>query len=180
MAVDLSNLVELLQAEVDPPGDNSFPDAVETDWVNRLRNAFWETNLDGIIKKYTEADGIITPLDTVNGTDLSMELQYLIIFYAGVAVVRNKIRTMGTAFRAKAGPVEFEQENSASVLKTIMDELVRKRNVILKRLSDLGNVDSIYVDMVISRDQSMGYGDTWFASYGASGNRGSYTGGWDF
>jgi hypothetical protein len=164
MAVDLSDLVELLQAEVDAPGENSFTDAVENDWVNQLRSGFWETVLDGIMLGYEETDGIVTPV-APNTTDLSREFQQLVIFYAGVRVIRNKLRTVGTAFRAKAGPVEYETQNSAQVLKAILDELINKRNIILKRLSDLGSSNAYYVDMVISRDESMGYGDVWFTRY---------------
>lgn len=164
MSVDLSNLVELLQAEVDAPGENSFADAVETDWVNQLRSGFWETVLDGIMFGYEETDGIVTPI-APNITDLSREYQQLVIFYAGVRVVRNKLRTVGTAFKAKAGPVEYETQNSAQVLKAILDELINKRNIILRRLSDLGSSKAYYVDMVISRDVSMGYGNSWFTRY---------------
>ncbi len=163
MSVDLSDLVELLQAEVDAPGEDSFPDAVENDWVNQLRSGFWEIVLDGILTGYEEDDGIVTP--TSGSTDLAREMQQLVIFYAGVRVIRNKLRTMGTAFRAKAGPVEYETQNSAQVLKSIMDELVRKRNLILERLSDIGSVDSVYVDMVIQRDESLAFGDSWWVRY---------------
>jgi hypothetical protein len=164
MSVDLSDLVELLRAEVDAPGDNSFTDAVDADWVNQLRSGFWETVLDGIMMGYQEVDGIVTPIFPVID-DLSREYQQLVIFYAGVRVVRNKLRTMGTAFRAKAGPVEYETQNSAQVLKSIMDELINKRNIILRRLSDLGSSKSYYVDMVISRDESLAFGDSWFTRY---------------
>lgn len=163
MAVDLSDLVELLQAEVDAPGEDSFPEAVENDWVNQLRSAFWEVVLDGVLTGYTEDEGIVSP--SSGSTDLSREYQQLIIFYAGVRVIRNKLRTIGTLFKAKAGPVEYETQNSAQVLKSIMDELVRRRNLILSRLSDLGTIDSVYVDMVIQRDESMAYGDSWFVRY---------------
>ncbi len=164
MSVDLSDLVELLQAEVDAPGENSFTDAVENDWVNQLRSGFWEVVLDGVLSGYEENDGIVTPVAPVTD-DLSREYQQLVIFYAGVRVIRNKLRTMGTLFRAKAGPVEYETQNSANVLKSIMDELVRKRNIILSRLSDMGSSSAYYVDMVISRDESLAYGDSWWVRY---------------
>lgn len=163
MAVDLSDLVELLRSEVDAPGEDSFPDAVENDWVNQLRSAFWEGVLDGVISGYEEDEGIVSP--TTGSTDLSRDLQQLVIFYAGVRVIRNKLRTMGTAFRAKAGPVEYETQNSAQVLKSILDELVRKRNLILTRLSDMGSVDSHYIDMIIYRDEAQAYGDAWWVRY---------------
>lgn len=164
MSVDLSTLVELLQAEVDAPGTDSFPLAVEDDWVNQLRSAFWETVLDGITMGYSETDGFVTPVAPVTD-DLSREYQQLVIFYAGIRVIRNKLLSMGTMFRAKAGPVEYETQNSANVMKAVLDELTNKRNIILTRLSDLGSSNAYYVDMVISRDQSMSYGDSWWIRY---------------
>ena len=163
MAVDLSDLIDMIKAEVDAPGEDSFPDALDVDWTNQLQGAFWEAVLDGIITGYEETDGIVTP--TSGSTDITRDLQQLIVFYAGVRVIRNKLRTMGTLFRAKAGPVEYETQNSAQVLKSIMDELVRKRNLLLSRLSDLGTVDSVYVDMVIYREQSMQDESTWWVRY---------------
>lgn len=163
MAVDLSDLVDLLRSEVDAPGEDSFPEAVEDDWVNQLRSGFWEVVLDGVLTNYTESDGIVTP--TSGTTDLPRDIQQLVIFYAGVRVIRNKLRTMGTAFRAKAGPVEYETQNSAQVFKSILDELVRKRNTVLSRLSDLGYADTYYIDMIIARDESIAYGDSWFVRY---------------
>lgn len=166
MAVDLGDLTELLLAEVDAPGEDSFPDATDDDWVNNLRSAFWEAVLDGVIppNQFTENDGLVAPVDE-NGEDLSRELQQLIILYAGVRVIRNKMRVMNTLFRSKAGPVEFETQQSANVLKAIMDELVRKRNLVLQRLSDLGTVESHYIDMVIERNDSIAFGDTVWVNY---------------
>lgn len=165
MAVDLGDLVELLQAEVDPPGTNSFPEAVEDDWINQLRGGFWEIVLDGIIgpDDYIDNEGVIEPSKAK--TDLSRDMQQLVIFYAGIRVVRNKLLTLNTVFRAKAGGVEYETQQAATILKAILDELTRKRNTILSRLSDLGTVDSVYVDMVINRDYSLRYGDSFWTNY---------------
>lgn len=165
MAVDLGELVELLQAEVDPPGTNSYPDAVEDDWINQLRGGFWEIVLDGIIKPnaYSDNEGVIVP-NQASG-DLPRDMQQLVIFYAGIRVIRNRLLTLNTVFRAKAGGVEYETQQAASILRAILDELVRKRNTILSRLSDLGTVDTYYVDMVVQRDFALGYGDSFWTNY---------------
>lgn len=166
MAVDLGDLIEMVQSEVDAPGEDSFPNATDDDWLNNLRSAFWEAVLDGVISpsKYTEDEGSITPID-VTDPDLSREMQQLIVLYAGVRVIRNKIRTMNTVFRTKAGPVEFETQQSANVFKTILDELVRRRNLILTRLSDVGAANSYYIDMVLARDDAMSFGDVTWVNY---------------
>lgn len=161
MAVDITDLVDNLIAEVNSPGTNSFPEALTSDWEIRLVNAFWDAVLDGLITNYeSDEDGIITPI--TGTTDLSREMQQLVVFYAGISVVRNTLRTLNASFRAKAGPVEYETTQAATVMKSLLDELVRKRNIILTRLSDIGQVDTQYVDMVVWRDDSLRYGDSWW------------------
>ncbi len=76
------------------------------------------------------------------------------IFYAGIAVVRNAIRDLNTMLRAKAGPVEFETQKSANTLRDILKELQQRRAILLSRLSDMGVTDSYYIDAVLARDQS--------------------------
>lgn len=166
MAIDLSDLVDFVRAEVDAPGDNSFPDSTDAEWTIQLQGAYWELVLDGLVHigSYTEVDGVLAPI-APNVTEFPRDMQQLVVFYAGIRIVRNKLRTMGTVFRAKAGPVEYETQNSANVMKAILDELVRKRNVILTRLSDLGHISGAYLDMLYVRDESVSYGDSWWTRY---------------
>lgn len=164
MAVDITDLVDNLKAEVNTPGTDSFPDALDSDWEIRLINAFWEVVLDGIITNYeVDDDGIVTPV--TGTTDLARDVQQIVVFYAGISIIRNALRTLNSSFRAKAGPVEFEVQNAATVMKSLLDELVRRRTVILTRLSDMGLASSVYVDMVIARNEAYGFGDTWWVRY---------------
>ena len=162
--IDLSDLVELLQAEVDVPGVDSYPGALEDDWTNQLRSAFWELVLDGILSGYEEEDGIVTPIAT-GGDDLSKEMQQLVIMYAGIRIVRNKLLNAQSVFKAKAGPVEYQTEQAATVLKGVLDELVRRRNIILTRLSDVGGSPTYYIDAVLGRSESLRYGDVTWVGY---------------
>lgn len=159
--VDITDLTDFLIAEVNVPGGNAFPEATTADWEIRLMNAFWETVLDGLIRGYVMDDnGIVTP--QTGSVELIREFQQLIIFYAGVTVVRNALRTLNASFRAKAGVVEYETTQAATVMKSILDELVRKRAIVLQRLSDIGQIATTYVDMNFWRDDSLRYGDTWW------------------
>ena len=165
MAIDLGDLVESLQREVSPPGTNLFPDAVDDEYFGHLQDSFWEVKLDGIepFANYTESDGLVSP---ISGTEeLSRDLQQLIVLYGGIRIVRNAMRNINTLFRTKAGPVEYETQQSAQVLKSILDDLAARRNFILNRLSDIGAVDAAYVDMVVQRDFSIGNGGTWWVGY---------------
>lgn len=160
MAVEVSDLVDLLQASVNPPGSDIFPDALTSDWENNLRNAFWEAVLDGLIVGYTEEDGSITPI--TGTTELPKQLQQLVILYAGVTVVRNYLMNLRTVFRSKAGPVEYEVQQSASVLKGLLDELISRRTFLLTALKEQDETNSYYFDSAIARDQSMRWGDTFW------------------
>jgi hypothetical protein len=160
MAVDLSDLVEDVKSEMNVPGADNYPDATDDQWVTQLRNAFWEVVLDGLISGYTEDSGIVSPQS--GATDLSRELQQLIIYYVGVRVTKSKLLELRTSYKTAAGPVKFEYEQSAGVMKEILAEYVRRRNVWLRRLSDLGAAPTYYIDGVMARDDSMNWGDTWW------------------
>jgi hypothetical protein len=165
MAVDLGDLIENLVGEVNVPGSNAFPDAIDDDWLIKLRNAFWDVKLDGLIgANYVESDGQITSTDA-SDPDLDRMLQQLIVLYAGISIVRNKLMVVNTLFRAKAGPVEYETQQAATVLTAVMNEFVYRRNIILTRLSDIGVGDPVYIDMIIARDESFRYNDTDWVSY---------------
>lgn len=162
MAVDLGDLTDNLIAEVNAPGEDVFSSADEDDYLTRLQNAFWEATLDGLISGFEETDGVITP--ATGSTDISRELQQLVIFYAGISIVRNHIRSLDSVFRAVAGPVEFEVQKAASVLRDLLAELQRKRAILLERLSDLYGTDTYYIDSNRARDDSLRYGDTDYVS----------------
>lgn len=164
MAVDVADLVEQLKSSVNPPGTDLFPNATETDWVNNLRNGFWEATLDGVITGYSESEGEIAP---TTGTDeLPGDLQQLTILYAAVTIVRNYLLSLDTVFRTKAGPVEYETQKNGPVLKAILEELVRKRTIILTRLADeASETAAYYYDSAIQRNNSMLYGDIYWMGY---------------
>lgn len=158
MAVDLTDLIEDLQSEVNPPGSNFFPAATDDDWLSNLRNAFWQARLEGMLPGYEEADGSVTPIHS-SSNDLGRDLQQLIIVYAGIRIVRNTLRGLNTVFRAQAGSVQYETQQSAQVLKGLLDVLMEEKKLILTRLSDVGQVPTAYIDAVMAREDSYHYGD---------------------
>lgn len=174
-SVDLSDLIDSLKREVSAPGLTQLPNATDADYLGNLQDGFWEMILDGVIDAavYTEADGIVSAVDSTNTTAFPKDLQQLTVFYAGFRIVRNQMRDIKTVFRSKAGPVEFETQQAASVLKAILDHLTAQKSFILRRLSDQGITSSYVIDQVIARDESLYYGDT----YWVSGNGRSYGGG---
>lgn len=172
MPVDLSDLVDSLRREVNTPGADSFPDANNSVYVGYLQDGFWEIRLDGIssFDGYTEAEGIVSPVDSSgdvdpDGTDLDRTLQQLIVLYAGVRMIRNQLLNLQSVFRAKAGPVEYETQYSASLLKAVLDELRARRDLILYRLANVGAVTDYYIDALSAREASFDSGYThWWTS----------------
>lgn len=162
MAVLLSSLVPSLKREVSLPGEEAavFPEASNTSWVGYLTDAFWYLNLDGVISGYDETAGVITPES--GDQDLPRDLQQLIVLYSAITIIRNQIRSLNTLFRAKAGPVEYETQQSAQVLRAILDELKERRNRILDNLEGVGNITSYYIDALAARDRSIDTGLTWW------------------
>lgn len=161
---DLSDLIPDLKSEMSAPGLDLFPAGTNAQWLSQLRNAFWEAWLDGFMGGYSvDDDGIVTP-DDDSGVVLGRGTQQLIIFYAYVRILKSQLLNLKTTFRAKAGPVEYETQQAASVLKALLDDAIDRRNVYLAELSTEGSVSPITVDMVIARNDAQYYGDTWFVS----------------
>jgi hypothetical protein len=161
MAVDLGDLIDSLKREVSPPGTDLFPNAIDDEYLGNLSDSFWDAALDGLIStaSFTESDGVVSPVSP-NTDDLTRDYQQLIVFYAGIRILRNHMMNLDTSFHAVAGPVEFQTSKSSGLVRDILAELVRKRNIILTRLSDVGSSQSFYVDAILARDESMEFGGT--------------------
>lgn len=162
MAVDLGDLIEDLRAEINPPGVDLYPTATDDDWINRLRNAFWEARIGGAFIGYRESDGLIAPVSGID--ELPREQQQLIILYAGLNVVLADFRNTQSAFKAKAGPVEYETQRSATLLKGVLDLLKTKLASALDAAINgpsWSGTTAVF-DSVIARTESIAWGDTWW------------------
>lgn len=146
---DLNDLVEMLKAETNVPGADLLADATDADYVLRLQNAFWEAYLDRVISKtYNESFEVITP-------DLPRDLQQLVVIYAAFNIACNNFMNIQTRFRAHAGPVEYETERSASLLKGLLDKMyARKTALITALLAESNSADACVFDMVLARDRA--------------------------
>jgi hypothetical protein len=59
--------------------------------------------------------------------------------------------------------VKYETQQSAMVLRAILEELKQRRNLILERLSDIGVTATYYIDALMERESSIDHGFTrWF------------------
>lgn len=181
MAVDLSDYVETVRREVAPPGSTAFNGVTDDVFTGYLSDAFWEVKLDGFIEPYLcDADGIVIPIsdpqapNIANGftpsafdpaTDMPRDQVALVCLYAGIKIIRNRLLETSSRTRAKAGPVEFEQDFSANLLVEMLKELqaVRNRLLYLKTY----NQDVSLIDAFSARSASAaaysGYLYDWYA-----------------
>lgn len=185
MAVDLNTLIEPLKNRVSPPGTELYPDANDGQWLESLRNAFWEIRLAGVLTAWTEnfaarggpsefGDGILTPMGELDpdydgelgwdeDSDMPRELQQFIIVWAAWKTAVTQFQNLTSSFKAKAGPVEFEEARSATLLKAILDQLHGEVKDILGNLSSYGyGAGSYMLDAVIERSYAQASGDVWW------------------
>lgn len=131
MAVDLFDYVDVLRREVSPPGSTLFATVADDTMASYLADAFWEARLDGFVSKYEASlDGVITPLDA-GAPDIPREQIALVVLYAGLKILRNQLINQTSRFKAKAGPVEFETENSANLMTEMAKQLASVRDRLL-------------------------------------------------
>jgi hypothetical protein len=156
-SVDLSELIGDLEGAVTVPGIASpYAASSDTEWLTRLRNAFWTAFNEGVFSGFTcNEDGIVSPSSSGSSTTFGRELQQIVILYAAINIVQNQMLQLKNQFRAKAGSVEYETQQSAQMIKAILDSLLIQRNTLLQRLSDLGWRNTYYYDSVTSRDSSL-------------------------
>lgn len=158
ISVDLEDLVPTLRREVSPPNEDLYLDLADADLVGHLSDSFWEARLFGFFDNYDEVEGIVSPISGT--TDLSRQDQALVVIFAGIRIIRNAVINKNTVFRTKAGPVEFETQNSATVLAEVLKQLQAKVTFIHEQLGSLGAVTDYYIDGLAARDASLRRGDT--------------------
>jgi hypothetical protein len=183
MSVDLANLVEPLQIEIQAPGGEAYANATEDDYIGALINAFWEIRLYGFLGGFEEDSasrggppeftiGIVTPLKVdptyddpfgfSTDQDLSRDLQQLIVLWAAWKIALNNMATINSVFRAKAGPVEYETQQAASVLTAVLDQLKTRIMYLIDNLPHGAKAGTAVFDAVIERTYSQAVGDVWW------------------
>lgn len=162
MAVLIDNLIESLKNEVSPPGTDLYPSVSDPQWRSRLLDAFWEAKLAKAFPNYT-IDGSNNIVPISGTTDMPREQQQLIVLFAGFRVALTAFQNIKSGFRAKAGPVEFEQQQSAQVLKGLLDAL---RERIKDALEDVDGTSmgslALVLDGLAARSAAISDGDLFF------------------
>lgn len=179
MAVDLFDLVEAVKREVNPPGSDLFPDATDDAYLGSLTDAFWEVRLFGFLSGFEEnaaarggpaefGEGKVTPIgadatyddpDGYSPDDLGRDQQQLIVLWAGWKIVLARMGSLNSVFRAKAGPVEYETQYAASVLKAVLDTLKGRIDLVLNVVGQGAGTPVAILDSVMNSTYAVAAGD---------------------
>lgn len=143
MATELSQFVGSLRREVTPLGGALPATITDEELTAHLADAFWEARLDGFCTGYAcDEHGSVDPVDRDGAVDpggpqFRREQVALVIIYAGIRILRSQVLNTRSAFRAKAGPVEYEEQASSTMLTEMLKQLKATKD----RLIDQADTD---------------------------------------
>ena len=125
---DLADLVEAYKREVSLPGAfaTDFPTVTDPAIRGALGDAFAEAQLDGFFgaMEIDTEEWVVTP-------DLSTAGAALVVVYAGIRVLRQKLLAQGSESVYKAGPVEYSTKQNSYAQTELMKQLERRKNQII-------------------------------------------------
>lgn len=147
--MDLSTLNDSLRRAVAPLGEFAtfFPNTTDADLIGTLADAVAEAQLDGFLS----GDALDTSLNTVTPA-LSTAEQALVVLYARARVLAAGLANLKTRTRYKAGPVEAETEQAASVLVALLRDTSERKKQILDDAKYSGTgLGFAMVDLYVSK-----------------------------
>lgn len=151
-SIDLEDLIPDLVVELQTPGATTYDGVSNAEWLIRLRNAFWEAHNYGFMAGWTKNEGFVSPLSSSSTSTMTRDQQHLIILHAAMTVIRSELRQLSTRASYEAGPVKYETERSANVLKGILDDMSNRLSYLIQRLADDGIATDIhYIDAYMTR-----------------------------
>lgn len=161
-AVDLADLIEDLVYSMSPPGVDAFSNVSEDEWVSRLRDGFWNAFLYGLFSDYNEVDGVVTHRTDPTQT-FPREYQQIVILFTGINSLNRQLAIANTGSRYKAGSVEYEVQQSASLLNAILANFEKQRDFIVDQIQNGNYFGGVFV-MDAFHGRQQGYRDgtlTW-------------------
>ncbi len=165
MATSIKSMIPSLDRTVNAPGAALYPTATASQKMGYLADGFWDARLAGTLSTYTIIDGddLATP-DTTSDyiVDVSTEIdslpeefQMMVVIFAGARMVSIKILNLAINFTAKAGPVQYEQQASATTLRAVLAVLERRLAELKVMYSDSFTPGAFaYMDGTLQRAES--------------------------
>lgn len=131
MSVRLADYVPSLLRAIRPPDSTDYSAVTADTMLGYLVDGFWEARLDGFLGDWRSGeDGVVLP-NNPTAPDIGRDGIALVVIYASIKVLRNRILNTASSFRGKAGPVEFEQQISSSMLTEMLRQLAALKTSIL-------------------------------------------------
>jgi hypothetical protein len=164
VATLISDLRPILKREVNVPGFEQLPDISGAQLDGYIADGFWEARLSGLLVGYTITDGseLVPPAEsavikkTSDDGDLEQQWHILVSMFAALKMIRLKALNLATNFKAVGGPIEYEQQVSATVLRAILEALERRVAELRPLYSDLyGGATFIYFDGALQREAAI-------------------------
>lgn len=148
-----AELIEPLKRAVAPPGgfETAFPDADDDMLFAYITDAFGEARLDAFF-----SDGSVDWVTGAFSPTITQAEAALLVIYASMNILTTQIRTLGTKSKYVAGPVSYETEYSAGVLRSILEEMTNRKRLLIKAIS---NGTPWFGDAYYGR---LAYPDYWF------------------
>ena len=147
--MDFIDLAPSLKRAVAPPGefDQFFPNTTDDDLAGSLADGVAEAQLDGFLSTHS--------LDLDAGTidpALSNPQQALIVLYARARVLQARLSNLKSVTRYKAGNVEAETQQAASVLVELLRESRERKKALLDNARwGSGSTSFSMVDMYVTK-----------------------------
>ncbi len=160
MATITQDLIPMFNREINVPNSEQILGLSAANKIGYIEDGFWDARLSGMLTTYTVVDGLeVVPPATAGknyfvdiaskAKDLPTELQMMVVIIGGFRLLRLKIMGLAVNFTAEAGPVSFEQQASATVLRSLLANLQGRIQELKKQYSDeFGNAGFFYMDGV--------------------------------
>ncbi len=134
MGTLIDDLIPMFNREINIPGDEQLPSVSAGQKIGYIEDGFWDARLSGMLATFTVADGVdLVPPgitgklyftdDSSKAKDLEKQFWMMIVIIAGLRLLKLKIMDLAVNFTAEAGPVSYEQQASATVLRAILANL---------------------------------------------------------
>lgn len=167
MSTPTQDLVPMFQREINLPAAGQIT-ITGGQIVGYIEDGFWDARLSGVLENYTIADG--ADINDVGGgspgqnyftdisgltEDLPKQFWMLITIFGGFRLLRLRIMELAVNFSAQAGPVSYEQEASATVLRALLDNLQGRIQELKGQYSDEFSSTFVLMDAVAQREYAM-------------------------
>jgi len=138
--------------------------------IGYLMDAFWEARLDGALTSDHDLD------DEFLEPPLSNDLAQLLVIYASFNIVKNRLLQTNTVFRTKAGPVEYEVQQSAQLLTALLKDMSVRRKQLLDKLVADREIEAgvLMFDNISARDTATMNGLDSYTTYWANSSQGGW------